>query len=93
LSSKISRKFDTFLNFFCKISDKEGMEGMTVSEIAKELKISIDATRKRIETAGVQPITREAVYDPKVLEILRNVRMGRPAKNPEPSVETSKKGK
>jgi hypothetical protein len=56
------------------------MEGMTVSELAKELKISIDATRKRIETAGVQPITREAVYDPKVLEILRNVRMGRPPK-------------
>jgi hypothetical protein len=56
------------------------MEGMTVSEIAKALNISVDATRKRIETAGVQPITREAIYDPKVLEILRSVRMGRPPK-------------
>jgi hypothetical protein len=53
---------------------------MTVSELAKELKISVDATRKRIETAGVQPLTREAIYDPKVLEILRTVRMGRPPK-------------
>ncbi|MDR0759920.1 MAG: hypothetical protein LBF74_07400 [Treponema sp.] len=65
---------------------------MTVSELAKALKISVDATRKRIETAGIQPITREAVYDPKVLEILRNVRMGRPhkARSEEPAKPVSK---
>jgi predicted ArsR family transcriptional regulator len=56
------------------------MEGMTVSEIAKELNISVDAVRKRIETAGIQPITREAIYDPSILENLRKVRMGRPKK-------------
>jgi hypothetical protein len=83
LSMEISRKFDTFFSFSCKLSDNEGMEGMTVSELAKALKISVDATRKRIETAGIQPITREAVYDPQVLEILRNVRMGRPPKKKE----------
>jgi predicted ArsR family transcriptional regulator len=90
LSSEISKKFDTFSSFFCILSDKRDMEGMTVSEIAQELKISVDAVRKRIETAGVQPITREAVYDPKVLEILRSVRMGRP---PKARAEAKKKPK
>jgi hypothetical protein len=94
LSSKISSIFDTFLIFSCKISDKRGMEGMTVSELASELKISVDATRKRIETAGIQPITREAIYDPEVLEILRNVRMGRPPKaKPEPPAKPKKAAK
>jgi predicted ArsR family transcriptional regulator len=69
------------------MSDKKVMEGMTVSELAKALGISLDATRKRIETAGIQPITREAVYAPNVLEILRNVRMGRPPKKPKDTPE------
>jgi DNA-binding CsgD family transcriptional regulator len=60
--------------------EREQMEGMTVSEIAKELKISVDAVRKRIETAGIQPITREALYNPSIVEELRKVRMGRPKK-------------
>jgi hypothetical protein len=76
------------------MSDKKVMEGMTVSELAKALGISLDATRKRIETAGIQPITREAVYDPDVLEILRDVRMGRPPKEkPEDPTKPAKKGK
>jgi predicted ArsR family transcriptional regulator len=56
------------------------MEGMTVSEIAKELKISVDAVRKRIETAGIVPISREAVYDKNVVKILKAIKMGRPKK-------------
>jgi len=56
------------------------VEGMTVSEIAKELKISVDAVRKRIETAGIKPISREAVYDRKAVKILKDVKMGRPRK-------------
>ena len=60
------------------------MEGMTVSEIAKELEISVDATRKRIETAKVKPITREAIYDKSILKILADVKMGRPKKTAEP---------
>jgi predicted ArsR family transcriptional regulator len=84
LSSKFSKKIEIFFNFFCILSDMRNMEGMTVSEIAKELKISVDAVRKRIETAGIQPITREALYDPSVVEELRRVRMGRPKKPAEP---------
>ena len=56
---------------------------MTVSEIARELKISVDAVRKRIETAGIKPMTREALYSSQVLKILRDVKMGRPKKAPE----------
>jgi predicted ArsR family transcriptional regulator len=63
-----------------KITDIRSMEGMTVSEIAKELKISVDAVRKRIETAGIMPISREAVYDKNVVKILKDVKMGRPKK-------------
>ena len=59
------------------------MEGLTVSEIAKELGISVDATRKRIETAEVKPITREALYDRSILKVLADVKMGRPKKNGE----------
>ena len=51
---------------------------MTVSDIANELNISIHAARKRIETAKIEPITREALYDPAVIDILRNVKMGAP---------------
>ena len=61
-------------------TDNKGMEGMTVSEIAKELEISVDAVRKRIETAKIKPISREAVYDKEVVKILKDIKMGRPRK-------------
>ena len=66
---------------------------MTVSEIAKELKISVDATRKRIEVAGEKPITREALYDKAIVERLRNVKMGRPKKQPEQKKPVTKSKK
>jgi transposase len=59
-------------------TDNRRMEGMTVSEIAKELKISVDAVRKRIETARIKPLSREAVYDKDAVKILKAVKMGRP---------------
>ena len=80
MSIKLSKKFETFSKIFDILPDNGGMEGMTVSEIAKELRISVDAVRKRIETAGIQPITREALYDSAVVEDLRKIRMGRPKK-------------
>jgi len=71
-------------------ADNGGMEGMTVSEIAKELDISVDAVRKRIETAGIKPITREALYDKSVLPIINSVKMGRPKKATESAKPVSK---
>jgi predicted ArsR family transcriptional regulator len=61
------------------------MEGMTVSEIAKELNISVDAVRKRIETAGIKPISREAIYNKDTVKILKAVKMGRPRKAATPA--------
>ena len=59
------------------------MNGWTVSELARELDISTDAVRKRIETAGLKPFTREAIFPPETLDIIREVKMGRPRKQPE----------
>lgn len=68
--------------------------GLTVSDIAKELEISIHAARKRIETAvkehGIEPITREALWDPSILKILKNVKMGAPKGKRKPKEETDK---
>jgi len=69
--------------FIAIIADNMKMEGLTVSEIAAELGISLDAVRKRIETAKLKPVTREAIYDRSVLDILANVKMGRPRLKPE----------
>ncbi|GHU14181.1 hypothetical protein FACS1894161_4720 [Spirochaetia bacterium] len=69
---------------------------MTVSEIANELEISVDAVRKRIETAGIKPLCREAVYDKSVVKILKDVKMGRPKAKPEAEAKaksTPKKAK
>jgi predicted ArsR family transcriptional regulator len=77
-------------------AEYKNMEGMTVTEIAKELKISVDAVRKRIETAKITPISREVLYDKSVLNILKDVKMGRPKKappEPEPPVKPAKRGK
>jgi hypothetical protein len=46
--------------------------------------------RKRIETAGVKPISREAVYDKEVVKILKDVKMGRPPKKAKPEKPAKK---
>jgi predicted ArsR family transcriptional regulator len=58
-----------------------GMRGITVPEIAKELGITEDAVRKRIEVAGIQPKSKDWVYDESSLEIVKNSPgRGRPPK-------------
>jgi len=66
------------------------MERIWPSEIAAELKISIDAVRKRIETAEIEPISREFTYDKRVVDILRKVKMGRPKTKPEKPAKAKK---
>jgi hypothetical protein len=91
---RIIQQIRDFFNLFLYTSDMRGMEGMTVSEIARELEISVDAARKRIETAGIQPITREALYDPSIVKELRKVKMGRPPKaKPEGPAKAAKPAK
>jgi len=55
------------------------MEGYTITEMAKELKISPDNTLKRLQRKGIKPISREVIYDKSALEAIRHVKpVGRP---------------
>jgi hypothetical protein len=57
------------------------MTGLTIQEMSKKLKISEDAVYLRLRTAGIQPLTRQAVYPESALEKIREVsRGGRPRK-------------
>jgi hypothetical protein len=72
------------------------MDGMTAKEIAKVLGISYDNVRKRIEKAGIKPITKDAIYPHDTVEKIREVApVGRPpkAKQPEAKPAKSKKAK
>ena len=62
------------------------MEGITIDEIAEELKIPWKTAHKRIERLGIKPLSYKAIYDPVIIEAIRNVPgKGRPPKaKPEP---------
>jgi len=62
------------------------MEGYTAREMADILGINLKAVKLRIFREGIKPITKDAIYDKSVLEVLRNTPgRGRPAKKPEAS--------
>jgi len=64
------------------------MEGYTLGEMADVLKIKPDSVLKRLQKAGIEPISRAVIYDKSALDVIRNVPgKGRPPKkpNPEPS--------
>jgi predicted ArsR family transcriptional regulator len=72
------------------------MEGMTLTEMAKILGIPQRTVERRIQRAGIKPISREAVYPNDTLEKIKDVRMGRPKKappEPEPPAKPAKRGK
>jgi hypothetical protein len=57
------------------------MEGMTIDEIAGALKITPKTAHKRLERAGIKPISYKALYDPSVIEAIKIVdKGGRPRK-------------
>ena len=56
------------------------MKGMTIDEIAEELGIPWKTAHKRIEKLGEKPLSYKAIYDPSIVEKIRNVKMGRPPK-------------
>jgi hypothetical protein len=56
------------------------MEGYTLDEMAKFLKIKPDSVLKRLQKAGIEPITRAVLYDKSALETIRDVQIGRPPK-------------
>jgi hypothetical protein len=73
------------ISFFWNLPDNGGMKGVTIDEIAKALKISPATAHKRLERAGVKPISYKALYDPSVIDSIKVVdKGGRPPK-PKPS--------
>jgi Mn-dependent DtxR family transcriptional regulator len=66
------------------------MEGYTLEEMAKVLKIKPDSVLKRLQKAGIEPITRAVLYDKSALEVIKNVQMGRPRKAGEPEKPETK---
>ena len=57
------------------------MNGITIDEIAEKLGIPCKTAHKRLERAGIKPLSYKAIYDPAVVEAIRNVPgKGRPPK-------------
>jgi hypothetical protein len=76
--------FDMFLeniSLFLYFSDNGDMKGMTIDEIAEVLNITSKTAHKRLERAGIKPVSYKALYDPSVVETIRVVdKGGRPPK-------------
>jgi len=65
------------------------MEGYTAKEIADILGINLKAAKLRIFREGIKPLTKDALYDKSVLEILKNTpSRGRPKKAVIPESDT-----
>jgi RNA:NAD 2'-phosphotransferase (TPT1/KptA family) len=64
------------------------MEGITINEMSKLLKIPPKTVAIRIHRAGIKPMTRQAVYASDTPEKIKGVIMGRPKK---PETRTAKK--
>jgi hypothetical protein len=63
------------------MTDSMNMTGLTIQEMSKKLGISEDAVYLRLRTAGIQPLTRQAIYPESALEQIREVsKGGRPKK-------------
>jgi predicted transcriptional regulator len=56
------------------------LQGITISEMAKELGKKRHTVEQRLIRFGIKPITYEALYDPEVLEIIKDSKRGRPPK-------------
>ena len=59
------------------------MEGLTISEMAEILSELPRTIERRIQRAGIRPLTKEAIYPKDTLAKIKNVKMGRPPKTPE----------
>jgi hypothetical protein len=58
------------------------MKGMTIDEIAVALSITSKTAHKRLERAGIKPISYKALYDPSAIEGIRTIsKGGRPKKS------------
>jgi hypothetical protein len=70
---------DTYI-FLGYIADNGSMQGMTISEMAKELNIPAATVKMRLNRAGIKPFCQEALYTSDDFEKIKDVTMGRPKK-------------
>jgi hypothetical protein len=83
--NNILRFYRHFIDFFLVFGDNQGMEGLTIPEMAEILGIKRRAVETRLVRAGLKPITKDAVYDKSVLDVIKNTPgKGRPRKNKKP---------
>ena len=71
------------------------MEGITIDEMSRLLKLPPKTVAIRLHRAGIKPISRQAIYPPDTPNKIKDVSMGRPKKTkPETSKsKPTKKGK
>jgi RNA:NAD 2'-phosphotransferase (TPT1/KptA family) len=71
------------------------MEGITIDEMSRLLKLPQKTVAIRIHRAGIKPMTRQAVYSLDTIEKIKEVKMGRPKKQPDKPAKKpdSRKGK
>jgi hypothetical protein len=69
------------------------MDGLTITEMSKILDLLPRTVERRLQRAGIKPMTKEAMYPKDAIEKIRNVEMGRPKKaaEPEPAKPKAKK--
>jgi hypothetical protein len=67
------------------------MKGMTIDEIADALKITPKTAHKRLERAGIKPVSYKALYDPSVVEAIKVVSTGGRPPKAKPEEPASKK--
>jgi hypothetical protein len=85
-----------FLKYSIKFTDMGNMNELTVNEIAEKLGVPFETVKVRIRSAGINPVRkvgRTNIYDPSVVEAIRNVPgKGRPKKAaaPEPAKPAKK---
>ena len=56
------------------------MEGETLTEMAKWSKLPQRTMERRVQRAGIKPITREAIYPTGTYDKIKDIKMGRPKK-------------
>jgi len=66
------------------------MEGLTLTEMAKHLGIPQRTVERRIQRAGIKPLSKEALYPLDTLQKIENVKMGRPPKPDKPAGKAKK---
>ena len=87
----ICRKISIFFKKRGIFADNGDMKGMTIDEIAAELGIPWKTAHKRIEKLGIKPLSYKAIYDPSVVDAIRNVPgKGRPRKAAAPEKPAGK---